>query len=46
MRFKEIVSNLNWIKEFQKRTGGVSETPAITPPKERGRYHGKENFIA
>ena len=35
-------SNFNRIKEFQKRTGGVPETPAKTPPKERRRYHGKE----
>ena len=38
--------NFNRIKEFQKITGGVSETPATTPPKERRRYHGKENSVA
>ena len=38
--------NFNRIKEFQKITGGVSETPAITPPKERRNHYGKENLVA
>ncbi len=44
MEFKEIVSNFNEIKEFQKGRGGVSETPPRTPPKREERERWKRNF--